>query len=131
MASPLHILVVEDNPVNQKLLVLMLRQFGYTSDIAENGKVGLELYAMNSYDMILMDIQMPHMDGFEATAAIRAGETTTGKHIPIIAVTAHVMPGYREKCLTSGMDNYLAKPFRMQDLKDVILETLQQTNAPN
>ena len=131
MTPSLRILVVEDNPVNQKLLSLMLRQFGYLSDIAPNGKDGLDLYAKNEYDLILMDIQMPIMDGFETTAIIRTEERETGNHIPIIAVTAHVMPGYRERCLAGGMDNYLAKPFKMQDLKDIITETLQQTNVSN
>lgn len=125
----LHILVVEDNPVNQKLLSLMLQQFGHTSIIAPNGKIGVELYEKTSFDLVLMDIQMPIMDGFEATAAIRDKEKNTGSHVPIIAVTAHVMPGYREKCLENGMDNYIPKPFKMQELKDVITETLQQTKT--
>jgi len=129
MVNPLRILVVEDNPVNQKLLSLMLQQFGYASVIAENGKLGFEQYQAGGFDLILMDIQMPVMDGFEATTAIRTHEGTTGGHIPIIAVTAHVMPGYREKCLQNGMDNYLPKPFKMQDLKKIINNTLQQTNA--
>jgi CheY-like chemotaxis protein len=128
MVNPLRILVVEDNPVNQKLLGLMLQQFGYTSAIAANGKIGFELYEKGPFDLILMDIQMPVMDGFEATAAIRERERESGGHIPIIAVTAHVMPGYREKCLAAGMDNYIPKPFKMQELKDIIAETLQQTN---
>ncbi|MEW6593904.1 MAG: response regulator [Thermodesulfobacteriota bacterium] len=129
MVNPLRILVVEDNPVNQKLLSLMLQQFGYSSVIAGNGKTGLDEYLNGRFDLILMDIQMPVMDGFEATAAIRARENETGGHVPIIAVTAHVMPGYREKCLENGMDNYLAKPFKMQELKDIIAETLQQANV--
>lgn len=129
MGNPLHILVVEDNPINQKLLSLMLKQFGYTCVIAADGKIGVEEYRKGSFDAVLMDIQMPVMDGFEATAAIRAHENANGGHIPIIAVTAHVMPGYREKCLGNGMDNYLAKPFKMQELKEIITETMQQRNA--
>lgn len=129
MVNPLHILVVEDNPVNQKLLGLMLKQFGYTSVVAANGKIGLAEYLRGGFDVILMDIQMPVMNGFEATAAIRDHESKTGGHTPIIAVTAHVMPGYREKCLQNGMDNYLAKPFKMQELKNIIAETLDQIDT--
>ena len=130
MVNPLRILVVEDNPVNQKLLSLMLQPFGYTSVVAENGRIGYERYLAGEFDLILMDIQMPVMDGFEATAAIRAREDEAGGgHIPIIAVTAHVMPGYREQCLARGMDNYIPKPFKMQELKEIITNTLQQRNV--
>jgi len=77
-----------------------------------------------------MDVQMPGMNGFEATATIRELEKPTGNHVPIIAVTAHVMPGYKEECLKAGMDNYLSKPFRMQELFAIIDETLAQLNNP-
>ena len=109
----------------------MLEQFGHTAEVAENGKVGVEMFSRNRYDLILMDIQMPVMDGFEATAAIRTIEKKNGRRVPIIAVTAHVLPGYKEKCLAGGMDNYLPKPFKLHELKESIDQTLSQTNAPS
>ncbi|MFH1019476.1 MAG: response regulator, partial [Pseudomonadota bacterium] len=112
----MNILVAEDNPVNQKLLRLMLEMHGHHVRMTAGGKEAVAVFQSEEVDLVLMDVQMPGMNGFEATATIRELERATGGHVPIIAVTAHVMPGYKEECLKTGMDNYLAKPFRMQDL---------------
>lgn len=126
----MNILVAEDNPVNQKLLRLMLEMQGHHVRVTADGQEAVAAYHQEEADLILMDVQMPGMNGFEATIAIRDLEKDTGRHVPIIAVTAHVMPGYKEECLQAGMDNYLAKPFRMQELFAVINETLAQLNNP-
>jgi signal transduction histidine kinase/ActR/RegA family two-component response regulator len=126
----MNILVAEDNPVNQKLLRLMLEMHGHHVRITADGQEAVAVYESEEVDLILMDVQMPGMNGFEATTTIRDLEKNTGRHVPIIAVTAHVMPGYKEECLNAGMDNYLAKPFRMQELFAIIEETLAQLNNP-
>jgi two-component system sensor histidine kinase/response regulator len=115
----LHILLAEDKPVNQKLAVRLLEKRGHTVEVAANGREALtciELAPPGRFDLVLMDIQMPEMDGFEATAAIRKQEIGTGAHIPIIAMTAHAMQGDRERCLAAGMDGYVAKPIEPQAL---------------
>ncbi|MDB5047509.1 MAG: diguanylate cyclase/phosphodiesterase [Fibrobacteres bacterium] len=114
---PLRILVVEDNPVNQIIVMGYLEKFGCTADIAPNGKEAVAAYHRNGYDLVLMDCQMPVMDGFDAALAIRAIEAKTGARAWIAAMTANVMPGTREKCMASGMDAYLAKPLKLEALK--------------
>ena len=109
-------LVAEDNLVNQKLVLKMLGFAGHSAEIAATGSEALELASTQSFDIILMDIQMPGMDGLEATSAIRERERGTDSHVPILAMTAHAMPGDREKCLRAGMDGYLSKPVRIGDL---------------
>jgi len=126
----MNILVAEDNPVNQKLLRLMLEMHGHHVLVTADGKEAVAVFQSEHIDLVLMDVQMPGMNGFEATATIRELEKPTGNHVPIIAVTAHVMPGYKEECLKAGMDNYLSKPFRMQELFAIIDETLAQLNNP-
>ncbi|MBU2538191.1 MAG: response regulator [Proteobacteria bacterium] len=128
MRKVMNILIAEDNPVNQKLLRLMLEMHGHNVRVTADGKEAVAVYQSEEVDLVLMDVQMPGMNGFEATITIRDLEKDTGKHVPIIAVTAHVMPGYKEECLKVGMDNYLAKPFRMQELFATIEETLAQLN---
>ncbi len=130
MRNGMNILIAEDNPVNQKLLRLMLEMHGHHVRVTADGTEAVAVYQSEEIDLILMDVQMPGMNGFEATITIRELEKDTGKHVPIIAVTAHVMPGYKEECLNAGMDNYLAKPFRMQELFGIIEETLAQLNNP-
>lgn len=130
MGKAMNILVAEDNPVNQKLLRLMLEMGGHHVQITADGKEAVAVYQSEDVDLILMDVRMPGMNGFEATTTIRDLERNTGRHVPIVAVTAHVMPGYKEECLKAGMDNYLAKPFRMQELFGIIEETLAQLNKP-
>lgn len=112
----LNILVVEDNQVNQLVISNLLRPHGHQVEIAGNGKEAMDKWTDNSYDLIFMDILMPEMDGLEATRLIRAKEVGTGRHIPIIALTAYAIYGDREKFLAAGMDDYLSKPVKMEDL---------------
>ena len=116
--SPMDILVVEDHPVNQKLAVRMLEKWGHRPDLAEDGGKAVDKLSARRYDLVLMDMQMPVMDGLEATRRFRAMET--GLRTPIIAMTANAMEGDREACLAAGMDNYLSKPIRAADLLAVL-----------
>jgi signal transduction histidine kinase/ActR/RegA family two-component response regulator len=113
--GPLRILLAEDNLANQKLAKYILKSRGHVVDVAEDGQKAVDLAAQNSYDVILMDVQMPVMDGLEATAAIRRRDEGM-KRVPIIALTAHAMSGDREQCLAAGMDSYLSKPVAAHDL---------------
>jgi len=106
----LHVLVAEDNIVNQKVATHMLERWGCRVDVVGDGRQALEAVARVAYDLVLMDVQMPEMDGFDATAAIRRREAPTGRHTPIIAMTAYVMEGDRDRCVEAGMDDYVAKP---------------------
>ena len=115
-----RILVAEDNPVNQRLVTQILEKRGNTVGVAANGREALSLSENQTFDLVLMDVQMPEMDGLEATAAIRQKEKVTGAHVPIIAMTAHAMKGDRERCLDAGMDGYVPKPIRLQELFEVI-----------
>jgi two-component system, sensor histidine kinase and response regulator len=118
----LRILLAEDNAVNQILAVRLLEKRGHEVVVAGNGSDALEALEMQIFDVMLMDIQMPEMDGLQATTAIRRGELKTGKHIPIIAMTAHAMAGDKERCLEAGMDGYVSKPLRAADLFSSIEE---------
>jgi two-component system, sensor histidine kinase and response regulator len=115
-ASPKRILLAEDNLVNRNLAVLLLEKRGHQVTVAVDGRQAVSLFEKQSFDLILMDVQMPDMDGYEATAAIRAREKLIGPRIRIIAMTAHAMKGDRERCLAEGMDAYLSKPIRANDL---------------
>jgi PAS domain S-box-containing protein len=110
------ILLAEDNLVNQKVAVRLLEKKGHTVVVAESGKKALDLWRQQPFDLILMDVQMPEMDGFEATAIIREQEKSGAKHLPIIAMTAHAMVGDRERCLAAGMDDYVSKPISAVEL---------------
>jgi signal transduction histidine kinase/CheY-like chemotaxis protein/HPt (histidine-containing phosphotransfer) domain-containing protein len=116
----LHILLAEDNAVNQMVAVRHLQKLGHNVKVVTNGRDALAELETQPFDVILMDVQMPKMDGIETTRAIREKEVTTGKHIPIIAMTAHAMKGDRERCLTAGMDHYVAKPIRLAELIEAI-----------
>jgi len=116
----LHILLAEDNKVNQKLASIMLEREGHMVVIAENGRKALEALEKETFDLILMDLQMPDMNGLEATAIIREREKETGAHIPIIAMTAHAMKGDEERCLEVGMDGYVSKPVKPSTLSKAI-----------
>lgn len=117
----LRILLVEDNPINQAVASNILNREGHEVTIANNGREALDQVAANAFDLILMDVQMPEMDGFEATRTIRAQESqSNSRHIPIIAVTAGAIKGDRERCLEAGMDDYISKPFQRQDLLNAI-----------
>jgi two-component system sensor histidine kinase/response regulator len=124
----LRVLLAEDNQVNQRLAARLLEKRGHRVSIAANGREALEALEKESYDLVLMDLQMPEMDGFEATAAIREKERKSGKHQTVVALTAHAMKGDRERCLAAGMDGYLSKPIRPQELDDVLDAHMRRTN---
>jgi two-component system, sensor histidine kinase and response regulator len=127
--KPLRVLVTEDNAVNQMLALRLLEKRGHQVRLASNGREALEQLQHDRFDLILMDVQMPVMDGFEATACIRSGQTAADPAIPIIALTAHAMKGDRERCLGAGMDAYLPKPVRAPEL-DAVLEAIMRTKLP-
>ena len=112
----LRILLAEDNRVNQALAVRILQKRGHTVEVVENGRKAIEALGEQSFDLILMDVQMPELGGVEATMLIREREKSTGGHIPIIAVTANAMVGDRERCLDAGMDDYVSKPIQVKAL---------------
>ncbi|NUM47039.1 MAG: response regulator [Anaerolineales bacterium] len=119
------LLLVEDNPINQKVALTQLQQLGYAAEVANNGREAVEVIhdvfrAGNRYGLILMDIQMPEMDGYTATARIRSLEKEYGLHTPIIAMTAHAMKGDRERSIEAGMDDYLSKPVQLEMLRDML-----------
>jgi signal transduction histidine kinase/DNA-binding response OmpR family regulator len=116
----LRILLVEDNAVNRVLAVRLMEKYGHKVTVAGNGKEALAALERSSFDAVLMDVQMPEMDGFEATAAIREKEKTSGNHLPIIAMTAHAMVGDRKRCLEAGMDDDIAKPIRPEELTELL-----------
>jgi two-component system sensor histidine kinase/response regulator len=116
----LRILLAEDSIVNQKLTVALLERQGHTVVVANDGRQATAALQKRNFDLVLMDVEMPQMDGFEATTAIRAMERQGGGHIPIIAMTAHAMKGDRQRCLAAGMDAYISKPIRIQDVLDTI-----------
>ncbi|HVW02915.1 MAG TPA: response regulator [Planctomycetaceae bacterium] len=113
----LNILLAEDNPVNQKLAVRLLEKQGHHVALANDGREALALLDQNNFDLVLMDVQMPNLDGFETTAEIRQREAHAGGHLPILAMTAHAMKGDRERCLAAGMDGYVSKPIQPAELR--------------
>jgi PAS domain S-box-containing protein len=122
----LRILLAEDNAVNRKLALRLLRRKGHTVYLAADGQEALAVLDREQIDVVLMDLQMPEMDGFQATAALRKSERLRGKgHIPIVALTAHALTGDREHCLSSGMDAYLAKPYSMEELDGVLVQVMR------
>lgn len=125
-AAPARILLAEDNEVNQQVAVGMLEALGYQVDVVSDGADAVAAVAASAYDLILMDCQMPSMDGFEATAAIRR-QAAPGTHVAIVAMTANAMQGDRERCLAAGMDDYLTKPVNRQKLQEVVEHWLRNT----
>jgi CheY-like chemotaxis protein len=119
----LRILLAEDNIVNQKVMLRILKKLGYSADAVADGKEVLQALERQPYDVVLMDVQMPEMDGMETTRAIRQKWLAIGPKI--IAVTAHALEGDRERCIESGMDSYISKPVKMEELR-AILESCQQ-----
>ncbi|WP_308366790.1 MULTISPECIES: response regulator [unclassified Microbulbifer] len=130
--STRRVLLAEDSPVNQALVIRLLEKRGHDVTLARNGREAVEAFEPGRFDILLMDVEMPEMDGLDATRAIRAAERESGTHVPIIAMTAHAMKGDREKCLEAGMDDYLTKPARAEDLYAVVEGTgpEQASNAP-
>jgi CheY-like chemotaxis protein len=124
-----RILLAEDNLVNQTVAVRLLEKRGYTVVVAGNGRAALAALEQNDFDLVLMDVQMPELDGFETTVAIRAKEELTGAHIPIIAMTAHALKGDQERCMASGMDGYLSKPIRVEELLAIVEDQLRPKPA--
>ncbi len=132
VGQPLHLLLAEDNEVNQKLALAILKKQGHSVVVARNGREAVEAVEREVFDAVLMDVQMPEMSGLEATRAIRqlesAGQLTVGREcyrtqaLPIIAMTAHAMTGDRERCLEAGMNSYLSKPIQ----PDLLLKTLDE-----
>jgi signal transduction histidine kinase/DNA-binding response OmpR family regulator len=129
-AAYLHVLLAEDNAVNQRLAVRLLEKRGHRVAVAGNGREALAVLEKEKFDLIFMDVQMPEMDGLEATVAIREKERSTGVHLPIIALTAHAMKGDREQCLAAGMDGYLTKPIRPQELDEILEGYQARRSAP-
>ena len=118
--KPFLILVAEDNPVNQQVVALILKKEGHSVVLVSNGAEAVDASALEPFDLILMDVQMPVMDGYEATRAIREREERTNQHTPIVALTAHATKGERETCLQAGMDDYLSKPIRTRELHEMV-----------
>jgi CheY-like chemotaxis protein len=127
----LNILIAEDNPTNQQLLRRILEKRGHAVVVACDGREALTLLSQQEFDLVLMDVQMPEMDGLQATVAIRDRERTTGRHEKIIALTAHAMKGDEERCLASGMDGYLSKPIQLRLLERVLEETQAESGVPS
>ena len=121
-----RVLIVEDNPINQRVAVILANKLGFVADVANDGSEALDMVRDQFYNLILMDCQMPVMDGFEATRAIRALSTAVSQ-VPIIAVTANVMEGQRDKCLAAGMNDYLPKPIN----KDVLGKAVDKWIPPD
>jgi two-component system, sensor histidine kinase and response regulator len=125
----IKVLVVEDNSVNQQLALRLLEKEGHKAALAASGAEALAQLEREKFDLVLMDVQMPDMDGYEATAAIRRKEKLTGAHVPIIAMTARAMKGDRERCLAAGMDGYVSKPIRAEQLFETIEEELSSLRS--
>jgi two-component system sensor histidine kinase/response regulator len=126
--QPLSFLVAEDNPVNQKLIARLLEKRGHSVELAQNGREALEAMKQKHFDITLMDIQMPVMDGMVATKLIREMEKFSGAHMPVIALTAHAMQGDEERCLACGMDGYVTKPVKLEELFSVIEKVAPSLN---
>lgn len=125
-----RVLLAEDNLVNQKLASRLMEKQGHSVVIANNGREAVRAYQTQQFDLVMMDVQMPELNGYEATAAIREMEKTSGKHTPIVAMTAHAMTGDRERCLDAGMDGYVSKPINTKELFTVIEEVTVIKDSP-
>jgi len=124
-----HLLLAEDDPNNRKALGLLLQWANFSIEFAENGLQAVEMWEQGEYDLVLMDIQMPHMNGFEATRAIRKKERERGGHIPIVAMTAHAFKEDEERCLAGGMDYYISKPIDINKCVQLIRQIIGQKSS--
>ena len=124
----MKILLAEDSDANQQLALGVLRKWGHTLTIANNGHEAVAAFERDTYDVILMDVQMPEMDGLQATALIREQEQQRGRHVPIIAMTANAMKGDREECVEAGMDEYVTKPIRWTELRQALDRVVPRTS---
>jgi polar amino acid transport system substrate-binding protein len=127
--NPAPILLAEDNPINRKLALNQLRKLGYAVEIAENGQIAVDKALAHYYPLILMDIQMPIMDGIEATQRIRAAQASDGPRSVIVAMTANAMKGDRERFLAEGMDDYQSKPYGLEQLRELLRRWLEKPAA--
>jgi two-component system sensor histidine kinase/response regulator len=123
------ILLAEDHPVNQKVALILLERFGFKADAVATGREAVDAFNKYAYELILMDVMMPEMDGFEATRLIREAEKESGGHIPIIALTAMAMVGDRERCIQAGMDDYITKPIDPELLKAKLMSWINRQSA--
>jgi signal transduction histidine kinase/CheY-like chemotaxis protein len=130
LARPLHILLAEDNVVNQRVARALLEKRGHTVSVAGNGREAVRLAQESDFDLVLMDVQMPEMDGLEATMVLRAREAGSGRRLPIVAMTAHAMKGDAERCLEAGMDAYVSKPIK-PELLFTVIERVRSGAVPN
>jgi len=124
-----HLLLAEDDPNNRKALGLLLKWANYSIDFAEDGLQAVKMWEQGEYDLVLMDIQMPHMNGFEATRAIREKERERGGHTPIVAMTAHAFKEDEERCLAGGMDYYISKPIDINKCVQLIRQIIGQKSS--
>ena len=116
----MRILVVDDDTVMRNILSVLLKRADFEVDVADDGLIGVEMWEKGDYDLVLMDVQMPRMNGFEATSTIREKERTHGGHTPIVAITAYALEKDKEECLAAGMDAYLAKPINFKKCIEMI-----------
>jgi two-component system, sensor histidine kinase and response regulator len=129
LSCPLRVLVVEDNAVNQRLFQAFLQEAGHTPVLVSSAREGLAALERETFDAVLMDLEMPEMDGIQAAAAIRAREASAGTRTPILAVTAHTSPEHRQRCFAAGMDGYISKPVHYQALIEQIERTVSGDRA--
>jgi two-component system sensor histidine kinase/response regulator len=127
-STPIRVLVAEDNPINQKVAAAMLDKLGVRADVVGNGREAVDIAEIVPYDLILMDCQMPELDGYQATSEIRLREGA-GRHVAIVAMTAEAMAGSRERCLAAGMDDHIAKPVKVEDLFDALMKWVPARRA--
>jgi CheY-like chemotaxis protein len=130
LSGPLRVLVVEDNFINQRLVMAFLEEAGHTPFLAANGREALAALERQSFDLVLMDVEMPDMDGFQTTAAVRAREESAGSRLPILAMTAHATREDRERCLAAGMDGHIAKPMRYEELIELVESSVPWEREP-